>query len=214
MPSYSQCIGYKFGRLSFGGFNPTVEYNVKKRNWRAVHVGSATSDEEEDSDEDGGRKLKDEVDVDDEEMAQTYGSIIGTVGKQLMEDQDEDEDQSPSPAGKYKSNWNKNKRMKRGEDSDDEQNQGKPVWGKSYSVDVGVGGMKKGGGWTKKGFRSRSNSRKSPNEAQGGRGQEEQGPSNHQNQKQGDRQRNKKNKYKNDSPPEKKRKFMKPSEDY
>jgi len=89
VPSYSQCIGYNFGRVSFGGFNPIVEYNVSRGIWKAAKAGVPESDPEDEA------KSEDalENDVPDEEMARTYGSIVGTLGKHFMNKRDRNTDE-------------------------------------------------------------------------------------------------------------------------
>ncbi len=79
--SYNQCERYVFGRQSFGGFNPVVEKNVRKGIWKPFYleegdVAVESSDEDE-------KKPQSDVDVSDEEMAKTYGSLIGTLAKRF-----------------------------------------------------------------------------------------------------------------------------------
>jgi len=86
IPSYSQCEKWIFGRQSFGGFNPEVESNVLKGVWRNHYVGEPVGNNEEE--EPIKREPDNEVDVPDEEMAATYGSIIGTLAKHFKKKKD------------------------------------------------------------------------------------------------------------------------------
>jgi hypothetical protein len=73
--SYSQCLGYSFGRVSFGGFNPTVEYNVKRGIWRTgFNVGQDQSDEDDESKE---------KDISDSEMAELRANVIGSMERRF-----------------------------------------------------------------------------------------------------------------------------------
>lgn len=83
--SYSQCEGHIFGRQSFGGFNPVLEQNVRKGIWRPFYIDPThLEDEDEELDSETKKKdMKDEMDVDDEEMAKHYGSLVATLGKRF-----------------------------------------------------------------------------------------------------------------------------------
>lgn len=80
--SYNHCERYIFGRQSYGGFNPAVEKNVKKGIWRPFYLDECDNPYES-SDEDDKFKKQSDVDVSDEEMAKTYGSLIGTMAKKF-----------------------------------------------------------------------------------------------------------------------------------
>jgi len=94
VPSYGQVIGYRFGRVSFGGFNPVVEENVQKGKWKPVRVHA--EDEDNDSDVEVPASKRSKI-VKQEALKDepVYGSLIATCGKQFLsrtkvEDEDSD----------------------------------------------------------------------------------------------------------------------------
>lgn len=138
VPSYGQVIGYKFGRISFGGFNPTVEYNVGRGKWKAVHVNPSSEGGDGDSDTEGPpkKRLKSE-----DEHEPVYGSLIATCGKHFQRKaeamESDDEEEVPIPLPKKKGGWlprgfrNDNHKKRRGQnDSRNRKNQPQPPPGK------------------------------------------------------------------------------------
>ncbi|ODN02845.1 M-phase phosphoprotein 6 [Orchesella cincta] len=81
--SYNQCERYIFGRQSFGGFNPVVENNVKKGIWKPFYLEESECQQDDSEEEEGIKKNQSDVDVSDEEMSKTYGSLIGTLAKRF-----------------------------------------------------------------------------------------------------------------------------------
>jgi len=168
-------------------------------------VGEVSSDEDEDAGSDEDVKLKQEADIDEEEMAKTYGSIIGTVGRQMMDRHEKE--------GKHKGRRDKwRKRDRQGQEDQ------KQVTGDAYGIDL----VKKTvGGWARKGLSMKPKKNKNTAETDNARYAEEEASfsgNRHQNKNQQHGQnQNQSRKKKKDSgvqPPQKKRKFMKPSEDY
>lgn len=82
--SYNQCEKFIFGRQSFGGCNPEVERNVKNGTWIPFYMDSSEKKEKDEDDNSGNSSSDHEMDVNDEEMAATFGSIIGTIGRKFL----------------------------------------------------------------------------------------------------------------------------------
>jgi len=140
-PSYSQLEGHIFGRQSFGGFNQVVENNVKNGIWRPFHLDpySGTGEVKEDgqlSEEDG------EKDVSDEEMAKTYGSLVGTLGKRFKKKNNLKNERKKKLKGAKKRRRNEDDDVEVIEDNVDE------------SVAVAAGGGDKNRGKVKKGWKN------------------------------------------------------------
>ncbi|CAL8096784.1 unnamed protein product [Orchesella dallaii] len=81
--SYNQCERYIFGRQSFGGFNPVVEKNLKKGIWKPFYMEDSEYAQDDSDEEQSIKKNQSDVDVSDEEMSKTYGSLIGTLAKRF-----------------------------------------------------------------------------------------------------------------------------------
>lgn len=168
--SYNQCERYVFGRQSFGGFNPVVEKNVRKGIWKPFYleegdVAVESSDEDE-------KKPQSDVDVSDEEMAKTYGSLIGTLAKRFNR---------------------RNEKGKRGN---------KKFKGKGKDQQKA-----KGNNWEKDA--SKGKNYKSGDRHQNQKRQRDSTGSTHQSPSS---KRNRGNYDESDMPPQKKRKFLKPSD--
>ncbi|XP_029952154.1 M-phase phosphoprotein 6 isoform X2 [Salarias fasciatus] len=71
--SFVPCEELRFGRMSFRGFNPEVEKLMVLLNPRA--------EGEEEEDEEQRRKMQ--ADVTDEEMAQRYQALVGSMKKKF-----------------------------------------------------------------------------------------------------------------------------------
>jgi len=185
VPSYSQCIGYNFGRVSFGGFNPIVEYNVSRGIWKAAKAGVAESDPEDEVKSEGAPE---ENDVPDEEMARTYGSIVGTLGKHFMNKRDRNTEEDTKNDTRQ---GNNNGRRNRGNRSQTPR---------SDTVRESQG-TKKRSGWKKGRDWKKSQNNDSPPDRD-----QRQTQNNNQGQTQNNSQPGR------SGPPQKKRKFWKPAD--
>ncbi|XP_070574049.1 M-phase phosphoprotein 6-like [Ptychodera flava] len=68
-PSYVTCEDLKYGRMSFKGFNPAIEKLMKQQD----------TEQELNLAEEREKKVA----VSDEEMAERYDSLVGTIGKKF-----------------------------------------------------------------------------------------------------------------------------------
>lgn len=68
-PSYTRCENLMFGRMSFKGFNPEIEKLMKLKN------NEMFSEETE--------RRENEISVNDQEMAERYESLVGTISKKF-----------------------------------------------------------------------------------------------------------------------------------
>lgn len=126
--SYNQIEGFIFGRQSFGGFNPVVEYNVSRGIWKPCYLVDDTEDAVQDPDHNSDPEPEendDEVDVPDKEMARTFGSLVGTLGKKFLRKRDRGGGNNKKGGHKGKGPSTSNHQLAKGDGGNDKRKRNK-----------------------------------------------------------------------------------------
>jgi len=199
--SYNQCERYIFGRQSFGGFNPVVENNVKKGIWKPFYMEESEYAHDDSEEEEGIKKNQSDVDVSDEEMSKTYGSLIGTLAKRFTR-------KNKRGGGKGQNRGNQNnysdgtghKRDKKQNKKGRFRNNKREAGGSGNSSTNQSPKQEQKRGWGSKGSKKRQ--------------RESTGSTNYEHQEESNSRPKRRNENNSDSAiPQKRRKFMKPSDD-